>query len=452
MADTPTIQPPADYTPLSPDQKSQWNGFASYLGKQNVGPELDANPDLGHAFMQQYANKNRDFSLTADQIPHVQYEHQALRAGDSPIASLGNDSYYARKTSPVNGQINSLTANSFYPTVATRDAKGKVVTDYGTDVDKFTAANPGVIAGGGGKKAPATATPAPGAKAAPAAVDPWAGKNAIPIGRKDATGTTIRPATVANFRGPGGTQKEAGPSSLGGQDQAVDPSQQQQTPDTPLKQLGAAYNKAGQDYTSSLYEHEKQDYSQSPQVKLTGGKDPGISVPADMIKDVAMAAKRQGYDPYKLLGQLSLESSFGQDTDTGTHGVKSDSRLAQFQSINLDEKYRPLSAEQYLENNGVPGVKAVPDKRQGYVYQVQDEGKVNDYLTKHPEVMKAYQAHLAKHSQVPDTFNTYDEAAKRDKTGLQHFNADPAYGKQVSKYAASLMNDPEVKKIVEALK
>jgi hypothetical protein len=241
-------------------------------------------------------------------------------------------------------------------------------------------------------------------------------------------------------------------SGLGGEDQAIDPNAEATAPDTPYKQLSAAYNKAGQDFTASLYDHEKQDYSNSPQIKLTGGKDPGLRVPADMIKEVAMAAKRQGYDPYKLLGQLSLESSFGQDTDTGTHGVKSDSRLTQFQSINLDEPYRPLSVEQYMENHGVPGVKAFPDKRQGQVYRVQDEAKLNDYLTKHPEVMKAYQDHLTKRSQVPDTFNTYEEAAKRDKTGIQHFNADPAYRKQVSKYAASLMNDPEVRKIVEALK
>lgn len=179
MADNSSIQAPEGYTPLSPDQKTQWNGFASYLGKQNAGPELDANPDLGHAYMQQYANKNPDFKLTADQIPHIQYEQQQLRSGNSPIASLGNDSYYARKTSAPNGQINSLTANSFYPTVATRDSKGKVITDYGTDVDKFAAENPGAIAGGGkegkGGTTPTKTTPTSAGKTSP---EPEEGKAA----------------------------------------------------------------------------------------------------------------------------------------------------------------------------------------------------------------------------------------------------------------------------------
>jgi hypothetical protein len=141
MADNTTI--PDNYTPLSPDQKSQWNGFATYLGQQNLGKSLDENPDLGHAYMQQYSARNPDFKLTPDQIPHIQYEQQQIRSGNNPLASLGNDSYYARKTSEPNGQINSLTAGSFYPTVATRDPRGKVLTDYGTDTDKFLAENPG---------------------------------------------------------------------------------------------------------------------------------------------------------------------------------------------------------------------------------------------------------------------------------------------------------------------
>jgi hypothetical protein len=147
MADNTTI--PDNYTPLSSDQKTQWNGFASYLGQQKLGNSLDENPELGHAYMQQYSARNPDFKLTPDQIPHIQYEQQQIRSGNNPLAPLGNDSYYARKTSEPNGQINSLTANSFYPTVATRDSRGKVITDYGTDTDKFLAENPD--AGGPGQ-------------------------------------------------------------------------------------------------------------------------------------------------------------------------------------------------------------------------------------------------------------------------------------------------------------
>lgn len=151
MADNTTIQPPEGYTPLTADQKAQWNGFAAHMGQQNLGSELNGNPDLGHAYMAQYSQRTPAFTITPDQVQHVQYEHQAMRSGDNPLAALGNNSYYARKTSPVNGQVNQATASSFYPTFATRDKNGNVIKDYGTDSEKFLAENPKAIAGGGKK-------------------------------------------------------------------------------------------------------------------------------------------------------------------------------------------------------------------------------------------------------------------------------------------------------------
>lgn len=453
MADTNDTQAPEGYTPLSPDQKSQWNGFASYLGKQNVGPELDENPGLGHAYMQQYANKTPDFTLTPDHIPHIQYEQQQLRSGSSPIAALGNDSYYSRKTSAPNGEINSLTANSFYPTVATRDSRGKVVTDYGTDVDKFMAENPGAIAKGGGKKAKTAAAPASGtpgaAPTAPGAPDPnpWAGKNAIPIARKDATGTTLRPATVANFRGPGGTQKDSGLSSLGGTDQPVVQAQQEDT--GPYKQLSDAYRKTNDDYQTSLDQKDAVDYSGGPTVKVTGGKDPGINVPVQLIKDIATTAKKNGYDPYIALAQASQESSFGADTGDQTAPIKN--KRAILQAHDLDEPYRPHTVEQYMENHGVPGVKAIPDRYEGQKYIVTDQKVLNDYLTAHPEVMKSYQDHLQKHAAIPADYDTYSAAVNRDKTGIKNYNADPKYAQNLQKYSGQLRGDKNVKQIVESL-
>lgn len=181
MADNTTIQPPEGYTPLTADQKSQWNGFASHMVKQNLGPELDGNPDLGHALMTQYSQRNPGFTITSAQIPHIQYEHQALRTGDNPLAALGKDSYYARKTSPTDGNINAVTASSFYPTFATRDKNGQVIKDYGTDAEKFLGENPGAIASGGkGGAAPAKAA-APASKKAPAAKEDQTPEPNVPI-------------------------------------------------------------------------------------------------------------------------------------------------------------------------------------------------------------------------------------------------------------------------------
>lgn len=149
MADENNI--PENYIPLSAAQKAQWNDFATYLGQKTHGASLDENPGLGAAYMQHYSSQNPSFTLTPDQIPHIQYEHQQIRSGNNPISSLGNSSFYSRPTSEPNGHINSLTANSFYPTFVTRSPTGKVVTDYGTDVDRFLSENPSVIADSGKK-------------------------------------------------------------------------------------------------------------------------------------------------------------------------------------------------------------------------------------------------------------------------------------------------------------
>lgn len=458
MATTPTIQPPEDYTPLTADQKSQWNGFASYLGKQNVGPALDSNPDLGHAYMQQYSQKTPDFSITPDQIPHIQYEHQAMRTGDNPLAALGNDSYYARKTSPVNGQINSVTASSYYPTFATRNASGKTVTDYGTDSDKFLAENPTAITAPGGgpasKKTTAPATGGGGGKSAPpppAAITPanppapagpvdnqW--KQQFLKTHTDATGTLVRPSLEGNFKPGRENDKSNAPTDV--------PKPEQQ--DTgPYKDLSDAYYKAYGNYQTSLSAHDTVDYSASPTVKVQGGKDPGISVPVQMIKDVATSAKKNGYDPYMALAQLSQESSFGNETSKSAGNVHTKGAIVQ--STNLDEPYRPQSVEQWMNNHGAPGIKAYADKLEGQKYVVDDQQKLNTYLQAHPEVVKQYQDHLAARSAIPATYDTYDSMIKRDKTGLRNYNVDPAYARNIKKYADQLRSDPSVKPIVDTL-
>lgn len=224
--------------------------------------------------------------------------------------------------------------------------------------------------------------------------------------------------------------------------------------DTTYSDLSSQYVSAKEAYGKSFLKKDTVDYSKSPKIKIHGGKDPNIDVPKQVLQDVVTSAKRNGIDPYEALAQVSLESSFG--TNTGAGYNKSDLAQASLTDIlqgwNLDEPYRPQPVEQFLEQKGVPGVKAVKDKHEGYVYKVTDEKKMNQYLSSHPEVVKAYQKHLQERSTVPETYNAYDAAFKRDKKGISYYNPDPAYAKNLKKYAAQFREQKEIKEIVEGAK
>lgn len=223
----------------------------------------------------------------------------------------------------------------------------------------------------------------------------------------------------------------------------------------PYKDLNVAYYKTKQGYDESLLKNETVDYSKSPTIKLSGGKDPGIKVPTQLIKDVVASAKKNGVDPYEALAQVSEESSFGHDTGIYKPAALPDNqttRVAIMQAMNLDEPHRPQSVEQFLDSKGVPGIKSKPDKIEGHTYSVGDEAKVNDYLKKHPEIMKDYQEHLSQRAKVPEGYNTYDSAFKRDKTGIQNYNPSPKYAQNLKKYAAQFKGDKSIQEIVDSVK
>lgn len=215
--------------------------------------------------------------------------------------------------------------------------------------------------------------------------------------------------------------------------------------------LNHQYVDAQTAYGQSMLKKDTVDYSKSPQMKIAGGKDPGITVPVQILKDVVTAAKRNKVDPYTALAQVNLESSFGANTGAG-YGKNDPSQMSKtdiVQGWNLDEQYKPTGPEKFLEQHGVPGVKAIPDKSEGYRYVLQDEGKVNQYLAQHPEIAKAYQDHLKSKSAIPDTYDPYDAAMKRDLTGIKHYNADPAYQKNLQKYAEQFRGDKSIQEIVD---
>lgn len=117
---------PKGYVPTTPDQRSQWNGFLDYAGKQ--GADL-TDPKAQASLMTQYKKANPAFSITAEQIPAIQYEAYQIRKGDQ-FGKLGAKElgYIRQGLSPnfINADTNNI-AKLYYPQMAS----------HGTDIEGY---------------------------------------------------------------------------------------------------------------------------------------------------------------------------------------------------------------------------------------------------------------------------------------------------------------------------
>lgn len=148
---------PKNYVATTPAQREEWNGFLDYAGKQSGTNMSDAKAQAG--LLAQYKKANPAFSITAEQIPNIQYEAYQIRKGDK-FGNLGTKElgYLRQGFSP--NFLNVDTANVgklYYPHLGS----------YGTDIENYynskfnpAAAKPVV--------APAAAAPIAGTTGAPA--------------------------------------------------------------------------------------------------------------------------------------------------------------------------------------------------------------------------------------------------------------------------------------------
>ena len=143
-------QPPKNYAPLKPAERTAWNGFLDYLSKQGVAgsPELDKrDQSLGLSYMDKYRKLNPDFKLQPEDLPRVQYDSYLIRKGDSYsdmspsqlsiVRQHLQPAYLNRTISDTDGWLGSLTSKQYYP-------QGKIVgttnTDFGTDTEAYSKA------------------------------------------------------------------------------------------------------------------------------------------------------------------------------------------------------------------------------------------------------------------------------------------------------------------------
>lgn len=118
---------PKGYVPTTPQQRSDWNAFLDYAGKQPNSNLTDAAGQA--ALLAQYKKANPNFSVTAQQIPAIQYEAYQLRKGDK-LGNLGSKELgYIRQglsSNFLNADTSSV-GKLYYPQMG----------QYGTDLENY---------------------------------------------------------------------------------------------------------------------------------------------------------------------------------------------------------------------------------------------------------------------------------------------------------------------------
>jgi hypothetical protein len=123
---TPAPAAPKGYTVTTPQQRTDWNSFLDYA-KQKGADLTDAAAQK--TLLAGYKKTNPSFSITADQIPSIQYEAYQLRKGDS-FGKLGAKElgYLRQGMSP--NYLNADTSNIgklYYPQEG----------NFGTDLEGY---------------------------------------------------------------------------------------------------------------------------------------------------------------------------------------------------------------------------------------------------------------------------------------------------------------------------
>jgi hypothetical protein len=207
-------------------------------------------------------------------------------------------------------------------------------------------------------------------------------------------------------------------------------------------QLQDMYTAQNGKYQDQVYNAEPLNYdkNQSIQLHYKGG----VKVPVGMIKDIHDAAVKAGIDPYILLGLAGQESTFGHPSGN----AHSFTRRDVVSGWNLDDRYKPINPDQFLEQAGVPGVKATKTFH-GYEYQVTDPKAVSAYLEKNPKLADKYKQVLATKN-LPNDYNSFYEAAKQIKErGVKSYNpGDKKYVGMVQDSINRLKADPSLQKLM----
>lgn len=218
---------PEGYQVSTPEKRAQWNGFLDHLSKRNVN--LDANPKVGMDLLNKYKKSNPGFSITAADIPSIQYEQHQIRKGDSfgdlKPAQLnyirqGLPESYLNKSVDTNGMLTNNTAKLYYPQKTQGD------NPFGHDIEGYVRSKGGLAPVNTEAIDPAKAAgPAPTTVAAPINAEPIKDPRAGLIPRPDYNSAASRgnflktwTAKYGNLEGRGDTVLKVDDVPRGGSD------------------------------------------------------------------------------------------------------------------------------------------------------------------------------------------------------------------------------------------
>lgn len=138
------VDPPKGYKPTSAKNRRDWNDMLDGMQKDGLAgsKNLDQmDKKAGESYIENYRKENPGTSVTSDMIPHVQYEHQQLRSGES-FAGMSPEhtrilrkqldpNYLKRETAEPGSSFNSGMSRQYYPEFKKGDKS------YGTDAESY---------------------------------------------------------------------------------------------------------------------------------------------------------------------------------------------------------------------------------------------------------------------------------------------------------------------------
>ena len=197
-------------------------------------------------------------------------------------------------------------------------------------------------------------------------------------------------------------------------------------------------------YSDAVDKNRTEPYDYENSLKLSKGKFNMAKVPTKLIDDVIESSKRTGVDVWDMLGLIGQESTFGGGLDKRSQARGKMGARGIVSGWDLSNKYQPTDIFKFFGDKGAEGIKANKTPH-GYVYEVVDQKKLENWIAKNPRYARQYEESLAGYTE-PGQINWFDEMATAVKQkSLKNYNAgDKQYVSDVTESKSLLMQDPQL--------
>ena len=128
---------------ITSEQKMEWNKFLDFINSKGYRGNKDLDKrdtNLGKSLMEEYLKSNPQSNISYDMVKPIQesvindWEKMKKIQSIKGIKSINADD---RQLSQPDGWLGSLTSNGYFPTATTSDDKGRIIKDWGHDLDAY---------------------------------------------------------------------------------------------------------------------------------------------------------------------------------------------------------------------------------------------------------------------------------------------------------------------------